>query len=73
MKLVTLSWKQRLKISTNGGKANELELPFTVGMWQDSQPIEVELVKGKNVLSFSRKGVKQDVATKGFTAQASQR
>ncbi|MEM1353800.1 MAG: hypothetical protein AAGC44_06440 [Planctomycetota bacterium] len=29
-------------------------------------PIEVELVRGENVLAFSRKGVQQEVAAKGF-------
>jgi len=67
MKLVTPSWKQKLKVSANGAEPIELELPFTVGMWGTTQPVEIELVKGRNVLTFSRLGVKQEVATKGFT------
>ncbi|MAB88209.1 MAG: hypothetical protein CMJ90_01960 [Planctomycetes bacterium] len=67
MKVVTPSWKQKLKVSANGDKPIEMELPFTVGMWETTPPVAIDLVKGKNVLTFSRRGVKQEVATKGFT------
>lgn len=69
MKVVTPSWKQYVKVSANDGKATEFELPFTVGMWQTSKPIEIELKQGKNVLTFSRQGVSQPVRPKGFTVK----
>ena len=34
----------------------DIELPLTVGMWDKTKPVEVSLVKGKNVLTFSRRG-----------------
>ncbi len=31
-----------------------MPLPFTLGAWKDSQPIQVNLKAGKNTLSFTR-------------------
>ncbi|MBT3198582.1 MAG: hypothetical protein HN350_01580 [Phycisphaerales bacterium] len=53
--VVTPSWKQHLMVTVNGAAAPiDIELPHTVGMWDKIQPVTVSLVKGKNVLSFSR-------------------
>jgi len=55
-RVVTPSWKQHLRVTANGAeKPIEIALPFTVGMWDKTQPVEVTLAKGKNVLTFSRK------------------
>jgi hypothetical protein len=67
MKVVTPSWKQKLEVSANGDHPIQIELPFTVGMWATTVPVDIDIVKGRNVLTFSRRGVKQEVATKGFT------
>lgn len=67
MRVVTPSWKQKLHLIVNGNKPIEIELPFTVGMWETTQPIQVELKKGDNTLTFTRQGVKQEVEPKGFT------
>ena len=54
-RVVTPSWKQHLFISVNGAKdLVDVPLPYTVGMWNTTSPIELDLVKGKNVLTFSR-------------------
>ena len=54
-RVVTPSWKQHLFISANGAKdLVDVPLPYTVGMWNTTSPIELDLVKGKNVLTFSR-------------------
>lgn len=66
MRVSTPAWKQNIKIIAND-KATTVELPHTVGMWQTAEPIQVELVKGKNTLTLSRKNVTQEVAVKGFT------
>jgi len=67
MKLNTPAWKQHVKLITNGGAAQTIELPHTVGLWETTRPVEIELKRGKNELTFSRRGVKQPVAVKGFT------
>lgn len=68
MRVAVPAWKQNIKLTTNG-KASTLELPHTVGMWATTEPIQVELKKGQNTLTLSRKGVKQEVAIKGFTVK----
>ena len=64
-RVVTPSWKQHLVLAINGTEnAASIELPHTVGMWGKTQPVEITLKKGKNVLSFSHK---TDGYAKGFT------
>jgi len=54
-RVVTPSWKQHLSVAANGAKTPiDIALPHTVGMWDKTQPVTVSLVKGKNVLKFSR-------------------
>jgi len=54
-RVVTPSWKQHLFISVNGAKdLVDVALPYTVGMWNRTTPIALDLVKGKNVLTFCR-------------------
>jgi len=66
-RVVTPSWKQHLFVAANGAKdAIDIALPFTVGMWDTSEPVEVSLVKGKNVLTFSREGEVKGVTIKEF-------
>lgn len=66
MRVATPSWKQNLSVIANG-KAVEFEMPHTVGLWQTTKPVQVELKQGKNTLTFSRKGVKREVEPKGFS------
>lgn len=67
-RIVTPSWKQSLLVRVNDAKEPiEIALPHTVGMWDKSQPVEIELTKGKNVLRFSREGDVKGVTIKDFT------
>ncbi len=38
--------------SSNGGADVEIKLPYTIGMWNKTAPVEIELKAGKNVLKF---------------------
>ncbi|MBI1336521.1 MAG: hypothetical protein GC164_06120 [Phycisphaera sp.] len=51
-RVVTPDWDQSLYVQANGGKEVEMPLPYTLGMWQATQPVVVELVKGKNTLTL---------------------
>ncbi|MFU8847937.1 MAG: hypothetical protein ACNA77_04375 [Opitutales bacterium] len=64
-RVVTPSWKQNLVLSVNG-EANvaTIPLPHTVGLWGFTQPVQVELKRGKNVLRFSHT---TDGYDKGFS------
>ena len=54
-RVVTPSWKQHLFVAANGAKKlTDIALPHTVGMWDETKPVEITLVKGRNVLRFSR-------------------
>ncbi|MAG58034.1 MAG: hypothetical protein CMJ83_17245 [Planctomycetes bacterium] len=68
-RVVTPSWKQHLLVAANGAKEpTDIALPFTVGMWDRTEPVEVSLVKGTNVLTFSRNhGGLKGVTIKDFT------
>lgn len=63
-KLVTPSWQQNLLVSANGGEQVQIALPFTVGMWDTTEPVQVELKQGRNLLKFSHKS---DGQAKGFS------
>jgi len=53
-RVVTPSWQQKLLISVNDDEeAVELELPHTVGLWEETKPIQLQLKRGKNTLRFS--------------------
>lgn len=64
-KVVTPSWKQNLMITTNGGADTvKLELPHTVGMWDTTAPVILDLKAGENVLTFNHQ---TDGYDKGFS------
>ncbi len=63
-RVVTPSWKQHLLVSANAKDPFDMALPHTVGLWSVTEPVEVELVKGRNVLRFTHKG---EGYAKGFT------
>lgn len=68
-RVVTPSWKQHLFVAANGAKKPiDIALPFTVGMWDKTAPVEITLAKGKNILTFTRDhpGLK-GVTIKDFT------
>lgn len=67
-RVVTPSWKQHLLVAVNGAKEPiDIALPFTVGMWDETAPVEVTLVKGRNVLRFSRNEPVKGLTIKEFT------
>ena len=67
-RVVTPSWKQRLLVAANDAKEpTDIALPYTVGMWDKTPPAEVTLVKGRNVLRFSRNEPVKGLTIKDFT------
>ncbi|MCA9173031.1 MAG: SUMF1/EgtB/PvdO family nonheme iron enzyme [Planctomycetales bacterium] len=67
--VVTANYDQRLNLSVNDADSPiVMELPFTVGNWQDAAPVTLELREGENTLRFWRDQPPQyGVAIKGFT------
>jgi hypothetical protein len=67
-RVVTPSWQQHLLVAANGAKEpTDIALPFTVGMWDETAPVEVSLVKGRNVLRLSRNEPVKGLTIKDFT------
>ncbi|MDP7134809.1 MAG: hypothetical protein QF437_30210, partial [Planctomycetota bacterium] len=68
-RVVTTSWKQHLQVAPNGDKEPiDIALPFTVGKWDKTEPVEIALLKGRNVLRFSRNQERlKGVTIKDFT------
>ncbi len=53
--LVTPAPKQHLFLKVNDATDRiDVQLPYTIGMWGELEPVEIELVQGKNTLSFHR-------------------
>jgi hypothetical protein len=61
------SWHmdQDLFVSVNGAKEVEVGMFYTLGSWNESQPVEVALTAGKNTLVFTRT-TGRDVMYKSF-------
>lgn len=67
-KVVTNNHNQHLMASVNEGSAQTKILPFTLGEWQDSQPVVVDLRQGNNSLEIYRLQPPQaGIAVKSFT------
>ena len=66
-RVVTPTWKQSMSVSANESDAVEIDLPFTVGMWDQTKPVTVELKEGENVLTFTRDGDVMGVSIRDFT------
>mmetsp|Transcript_6004 Transcript_6004/g.11160 ORF Transcript_6004/g.11160 Transcript_6004/m.11160 type:complete len:601 (+) Transcript_6004:236-2038(+) len=60
--------QQNLLLEIDNGEAYEIEIPYTVGEWQDTKPIKVE-VGGLSVMKFYRKKADDcfGLAIKSFT------
>ncbi len=67
--VVTANHDQRLNISVNdAGSEVALVMPFTLGDWQESEPVTLNLEEGENILRFSRNNPPQyGMAIKDFT------
>jgi hypothetical protein len=67
-RVVTTSADQHLLVAANDAKEPaDIAVPFTVGMWDKTQPVEVSLLKGRNVLRFSRNDPVKGLTIKDFT------
>lgn len=68
VRVVTVHKDQHLQLATNDSKATlDIAVPYTIGSWQESKPVELELVKGGNLLHFTRNAPNYGVTIKQFT------
>ncbi len=67
-RVVTVSPDQHLLVAANDAKKPlDIAVPYTIGKWERTQPVEVSLVKGKNVLRFTRNEPVKGLTIKDFT------
>jgi hypothetical protein len=70
-RVVTAQEGQKFVVAVNNAQESpETAVPYTIGMWQQTQPIEVALTKGKNTLTFELKQGSRGVTIKEFTLTA---
>lgn len=68
VRVVTVQEGQKFRVQANDAKAPvEVAVPYTVGLWQPTQPVEISLVNGKNVLHFALQDGSRGVTIKEFT------
>ena len=66
--MVTAQHGQRLNVAVGDAAEIVMEMPFTLGQWQESDPVTVTLAEGENILRFSRNNPPQfGMAVKDFT------
>ncbi|KPJ76069.1 MAG: hypothetical protein AMK72_00345 [Planctomycetes bacterium SM23_25] len=67
-RVVTVNMNPHLLLALNNAKsAIDIALPYTIGMWEESKPVDISLVKGKNTLRFTRKAPNHGLTIKDFT------
>ncbi|HEY3320149.1 MAG TPA: hypothetical protein VGP72_06775 [Planctomycetota bacterium] len=67
-RVVTVQEGQKFLVQANEAKTPvEIAAPYTCGMWQQTQPVELSLIDGKNVLHFAVQDGSRGVTIKDFT------
>jgi len=61
--------RSQLMLSLNGAKATAVPVFYTVGWWNQTQPLLVNLVKGNNTVTFSRSSGRELVFKEFFLYQ----
>jgi hypothetical protein len=67
-RVVTTSANQHLFVAANGAAdAIDIAVPFTIGQWETTPQVQITLVQGKNVLTFSRPDPVKGLTIRDFT------
>jgi hypothetical protein len=67
-RVATFTDGQKFLLSANDAKQPlEAAVPFTVGVWQETKPVEVTLAQGRNVLTLALPQDSRGVTVKDFT------
>ncbi len=67
-RVVTVQEGQQILLAANDATAPlAVAVPYTLGKWQQTQPVEVSLVSGRNVLHFTLQDGSRGVSIKEFT------
>jgi hypothetical protein len=67
-RVVTVHDNPKMQLAANGAKEPvEIAVPYTVGQWEKTPPVQVALVQGKNSLQFTRPEGSRGLTVKDFT------
>ncbi len=67
-RVVTVSPDQHLLVAANDApQPVGIAVPYTLGKWEQTQPVGISLAKGKNVLHFTRAEPAKGMTIKDFT------
>lgn len=64
--VTTVQDGQQAMITVNAGKPCPMTIPYTVGMWQPTTPVEVHLTEGKNTIQLELAAGSRGVTIKDF-------
>jgi formylglycine-generating enzyme required for sulfatase activity len=68
-RVVTMNYDQMLQVAANGDTSGtRIDLPCTLGMWKETEPVMIDLKQGENQLKFWRTdGPQYGISVKSFT------
>lgn len=67
-RVATVQEGQKFQLVSNDAKEPvEIAVPYTIGLWKQTQPVEISLVNGKNVFHFTLTDGSRGVTIKEFT------
>jgi hypothetical protein len=67
-RVATVQEGQKFQLAANDAKGPvAIAVPYTIGLWQQTQPVEISLVNGKNVIRFALQDGSRGVTIKEFT------
>lgn len=67
-RVATFTDGQKFQITANDAKpVTEAAVPFTVGVWQETKPVEITLAQGRNVLTIALPQDSRGVTVNEFT------
>jgi hypothetical protein len=70
-RVATVQTGQQFSISANGsGTATEIDVPYTLGMWQPTEPVELTLNQGTNTIHLELKQGSRGVTVKDLMLKA---
>jgi len=66
-RVVTVNTGQHLLVSANDGKTPiSIDMPYTIGMWEETKPVTLPLKQGENIIKFTRKLPQKGLSIKWF-------
>lgn len=66
-RVVTVNTGQHLLVSANDSKTPiSIDMPYTIGMWEETKPVTLTLKQGENIIKFTRKLPQKGLSIKWF-------